>query len=107
MDRESGAGFTKVICIIEGLEDYAGYYLKVQAKNENYIAQNVNAKGEEIEMLACTPDLISVVDSNTGTNSSNVLHHYMTRTLFNHSVTRAMNPLLILITLLDLIICVY
>ncbi len=70
VDRENGAGFTKVVSVIEGLEGYAGYYVKVQAKNENYIAQTVDSKGKEVEMLACTPDLISIVDSNIGTLSN-------------------------------------
>ena len=52
--------------MIEGLEEYSGYYVKVQAKNENYVAQSVDFKGRELQMLACTPDLISIVDSNTG-----------------------------------------
>lgn len=66
VDRESGAGFTKVVCIVEGLEEFAGNQVKIHAKNENYVAQKVGMKGEELDVLACTPDLISVVDSNTG-----------------------------------------
>lgn len=67
VSRENDAGFTKVVSVIEGLEHYAGHYVKVLAKNENYIAQTVDCKGKEMEMIACTPDLISIVDSNTGT----------------------------------------
>lgn len=67
--RESGAGFTRVTCVVEGLEDYAGYQIKIQAKNENYVARRVGVKGEELEVLACTPDLISIIDSNTGQSS--------------------------------------
>ena len=51
--------------VVEGLEEYAGHQLRVLAKNENYIAQRVN-NGENLEVLACTPDLISIIDSDTG-----------------------------------------
>jgi len=64
--REIEAGFTRVICIVEGLEDYAGYQVRVQAKNENYVVHKISPKGEELDLLACTPDLISIVDSNSG-----------------------------------------
>lgn len=63
VDRDSGAGFTTVISLVEGLEEFAGYQVRIQAKNENYIAEKV---GSKVEVLACTPDLISVVDSDTG-----------------------------------------
>lgn len=65
MDRKSGAGFTKVVSVVEGLESFAGHQVRIQAKNENYVAERVCPNNTEI--LACTPDLISIVDSNTGT----------------------------------------
>ena len=66
MVRDSGAGFTRVTCVVEGLDDFIGHQIKIKAKNENYVAQKVGMKGEELEVLACTPDLISIIDSNTG-----------------------------------------
>lgn len=69
VDRVSTVGFTTVESQIEGLDDFAGYQLKVQAKNENYIAQSFDvSSGRAVEgpVLACTPDLISIIDSDTG-----------------------------------------
>ena len=64
--REIEAGFTRVLCTVEGLEDYAGHQVRVQARNEFYIVHKVNPKGEELDLLACSPDLISMVDSTSG-----------------------------------------
>ena len=64
--KKSEAGFTGVICTVEGLEEYIGHQVRVQAKNENYVVHKLDVKGEELDMLACTPDLISILDSNTG-----------------------------------------
>ncbi len=66
MDRQSGAGFTTVVSVVEGLEAFAGYRVRVQAKNENYVAEKLLGT-KEPEILACTPDLISLVDSESGT----------------------------------------
>lgn len=66
VDRSTSAGFTTVVSVVEGLDKFAGHLVRIKAKNENYIAESVDAKGTEIDTLACTPDLISVVDSNTG-----------------------------------------
>lgn len=52
--------------MVEGLEEFAGHRVRIQAKNENYVAERMSSKGEQLEILACTPDLISVVDSDTG-----------------------------------------
>ena len=53
--------------VVEGLEQFAGYHLRIRTKNENYIAERVDQKGETVEeVLAVTPDLIAIVDSNTG-----------------------------------------
>ena len=59
--RATLGGFTRVEATVEGLEGYTGHKVEVQAKNENYIAQHVGGA-----VLACTPDLISVIDSDTG-----------------------------------------
>ena len=69
VDRVSGAGFTMVETFIEGLDDFAGYQLQVQAKNENYIARCFDvSSGKRVEgpVLACTPDLITIIDSESG-----------------------------------------
>ncbi len=66
MARESEAGFTRVLCTVEGLDDFAGYKVRIQAKNENYVVHKLGMKEAELDLLACTPDLISIVDSNTG-----------------------------------------
>ena len=65
--RVSDVGFTKVVSTVEGLDEFAGYSVTIHGKNENYIAQSIGTKGEEGEILACTPDLISVIDVETGT----------------------------------------
>ena len=69
MHRVITVGFTTVESQIEGLDDFAGYQLKVQARNENYIAQSFDvSSGKAVEgpVLACTPDLICIIDSDTG-----------------------------------------
>ena len=65
MHRSTADGFSTVEAVIEGLEEYSGCQLRVLAKNENYIAQVVS-NGEYRVVLACTPDLISIIDSDTG-----------------------------------------
>lgn len=51
--------------IVEGLNEYTGRQLRVLAKNENYIAQKMT-NGAPQDVLACTPDLITIIDSDTG-----------------------------------------
>ena len=73
VDRVSGAGFTTVEVLIEGLDSFAGYQLSVQAKNENYVARCYDvSSGKKVEgpVLACTPDLITIIDSDTGEDRS-------------------------------------
>lgn len=53
-----------------GLDRYAGHQVRVRAKNEYYVAERMNQRGERVEdVLACTPDLITIVDSDTGRES--------------------------------------
>ncbi len=71
VDRASEGGFTEVISLVEGLEGYSGHYVQIRAKNENYLAQRKGGDdggggGGDGEVLACTPDLITIVDSDTG-----------------------------------------
>ena len=69
VDCVTAGGFSKLVAVVEGLEDYAGAQVKILAKNENYIAQEVDVSGAKPVdgvVLACTPDLICVIDSDTG-----------------------------------------
>lgn len=70
------AGFGRLEAVIEGLDIYKGHKVKVLAKNENYIVRYVE-EGEDGVVMACTPDLICVVDSDTGTYISYVFIHYL------------------------------
>ena len=63
--RETKAGFTTIEALVEGLNEYAGYQLRVLAKNENYVAQQM-INGRHGEVLAVTPDLICIIDSDNG-----------------------------------------
>lgn len=69
VDRKIDGGFSKVVVLVEGLEKFTGCHVEVQAKNENYVAERVDpsssASGSR-QLLACTPDLISIVDSDRG-----------------------------------------
>ena len=69
MDCITEAGFSRLVAVVEGLEDYAGGLIKIYAKNENYIAQELEKSGSKLVdgvVLASTPDLICVIDSDTG-----------------------------------------
>ena len=69
MDCITEAGFSRLVAVVEGLEDYAGALIKIYAKNENYIAQELEKSGSKLVdgvVLASTPDLICVIDSDTG-----------------------------------------
>ena len=70
--RVTEGGFGRVEAIVEGLDSYRGHKVKVLAKNENYLVRCVEGteagagSGNDGAVLACTPDLICVVDSETG-----------------------------------------
>ena len=56
---------------MEGLDMFAGHQVKLQVKNEYYIVQCLESGGGGGRMvdgpvLACTPDLICVIDSDLG-----------------------------------------
>ena len=70
MDRSSAHGFTGSLVSIEGLGQFAGHVIRVTAKNENLLAQQVLPNGTIGQLLACTPDLIAIIDSDTGELSS-------------------------------------
>ena len=52
---------------MEGLEEYAGNFVKISALNENFVAEKVKSIEDEevLETLATTPDLITVVNLET------------------------------------------
>jgi len=65
----SKAGFDELVVEVEGLEDYAGALIKIRTLNENYIAWEPQGSGTEPEdgyVLTCFPDLICVINSETG-----------------------------------------
>ena len=77
VDCITEAGFSRLVAVVEGLEDYAGALVKIYAKNENYIARELERSGTKLVegvVLACTPDLICVIDSDTGEYDSTIHH---------------------------------
>ena len=69
--REVKGGFLTVVVVVEGLDTFAGHQVKLQAKNEYYIVRYMESGGGggrmvEGPVLACTPDLITVIDSDLG-----------------------------------------
>lgn len=55
--------------VVEGLDTYRGHQVKVLAKNEHYLVRYLEVGGAtptDGAVLASTPDLICVVDSDTG-----------------------------------------
>ena len=62
MTTENPGGFTEDVCIIQGVEEYSGYFVKITAQNEIFIADKVDSDGNFKEMLACSPDIISIVN---------------------------------------------
>ena len=67
---------------MEGLDVYRGHKVKVLAKNEHYVVRYVESSvgsgeesgGSDGAVMACTPDLICMVDSDTG--KYNQLHRH-------------------------------
>jgi DUF917 family protein len=60
-------GFGRLEAMVEGLDIYRGHKVKVSAKNENFIVRYMEEEAEgEGAVMACTPDLICLVDSDTG-----------------------------------------
>ena len=69
LDRVLDAGFNSVVTVVEGLDEFSGHQVKLIAKNEFYIARIVGGTGRVVTdgpVLACTPDLICVIDSDKG-----------------------------------------
>ena len=82
--RVTKGGFGQVETVVEGLDSYRGHKVKVLAKNENYLIRCVEGREAGVSsyndgaVLACTPDLICVVDSETGT--------YVDRATWSHNI---------------------
>ena len=61
-----------MVVVVEGLDAFAGHQVKLQAKNEYYIVRYLEPGGGgggrmvDGPVLACTPDLICVIDSDLG-----------------------------------------
>lgn len=70
VDSRTEGGFTESLITIEGLEEFAGHSLKITAKNENLLAHQLMPDGTLGQLLACTPDLITVMDTDTGSSHS-------------------------------------
>ncbi|KAL3860781.1 hypothetical protein ACJMK2_010851 [Sinanodonta woodiana] len=64
--RETTGGFNRGFLNIEGLENYQGKYVSIEFQNEFLLARSLTAGGQFSSVLACVPDLIAVVDSDTG-----------------------------------------
>ncbi|TDC51941.1 DUF917 domain-containing protein [Actinomadura sp. KC345] len=60
VERRTGGGFVRGSLVIDGTGDDRGRLLRVEIQNENLIAL------EDGRPLACVPDLITVVDAQTG-----------------------------------------
>ena len=69
MVRVTEGGFGRLEAIVEGLDMYRGHKVKVIAKNENYVVRYVESSDDfstDGAVMACTPDLICIVDSESG-----------------------------------------
>ncbi|MDQ0272783.1 DUF917 domain-containing protein [Cytobacillus purgationiresistens] len=60
INRKTETGFARGIATFEGLNDYKGESLELRFQNEHLIAQT------EHRLLCVTPDLIAVLDAETG-----------------------------------------
>lgn len=63
--RTTEGGFNKGSLIIEGSARFSGIKLNIDFQNENYVAFTLRSDGSK-DVLATVPDLISLVDENTG-----------------------------------------
>lgn len=61
VERRMTGGFARGVVVLEGAGDDAGRTLRVDFQNENLVARDQNG-----EILAVVPDLICLVDSDTG-----------------------------------------
>ena len=66
VNRTTKAGFTGSLVVVEGLDKFTGHQLRITAKNENLLAHELLHNGSVGKLLACTPDLITIIDTDTG-----------------------------------------
>ena len=66
MEHTTEGGFDSLYAIVEGLDIYRGHKVKVLAKNENYLVRYMEGGTTDGAVMACTPDLISLVNPKTG-----------------------------------------
>ncbi|XP_064601180.1 LOW QUALITY PROTEIN: uncharacterized protein LOC135467341 [Liolophura sinensis] len=62
VSREVTGGFNRGVMVIEGLGEYAGQEVAIDFQNENLVARSKH----DNTILACTPDLITCVDAESG-----------------------------------------
>ena len=60
--RELTGGYSMGVLKIDGLEDYAEQKLTIEFQNEFLIARLDTKNGQKGEILACVPDLITILD---------------------------------------------
>ncbi|XP_028393299.1 uncharacterized protein LOC114517702 [Dendronephthya gigantea] len=65
VERKTDGGFNKGTVRVEGLSQYTGLSARVFVQNENIIVENISS-GDKKEILATVPDLISILDTETG-----------------------------------------
>lgn len=63
--RETTGGFIKGHLKVEGIDQFNDKNIHIDFQNENLIARD-SGTASNFDVLACTPDLICVVDSDTG-----------------------------------------
>ncbi|CAC5357367.1 unnamed protein product [Mytilus coruscus] len=64
--RETTGGFSKGFVDVTGLESFSGQFLFIEFQNENLIARkSTEEKNNTPNVVACTPDLVSIVDNDT------------------------------------------
>ncbi|XP_019642503.1 PREDICTED: uncharacterized protein LOC109483812 [Branchiostoma belcheri] len=63
VQRMTTAGFARGVLKVEGLGDFLGQTLKIDFQNENLVARFLS----DNKVVACVPDLITVVDADAGT----------------------------------------
>ena len=65
--RETTGGFNRGDVSIEGTDEFLGWFARVEVQNENLIIKTGNNKDvANMRNQACVPDLISIVDNETG-----------------------------------------
>jgi DUF917 family protein len=84
VERRTTGGFVRGSAVVEGTGDDGGRVLRLEIQNENLAAF------EDGEVLACVPDLITVVDAQAGTAVPTELLRYGQRV---HVLAFACDPL--------------